>query len=347
MIRTTLLALFLAAFGAVLAGCSIPAGDGHSTARVPLPGHEFHRLDARFNDLVPEEAVIEQLAEGFGWSEGPVWLPRENCVVFSDIPNNRVMKWKDGEGLSTYLRPAGYTGTAARGGGSGSNGLLRDPDGKLVLCQHGDRRIARLNSDWSYETIVAKYDGKRLNSPNDAAYHSNGDLYFTDPPYGLPGNVDDPAKEIDFQGVYRLRKGATEATLLTKEMTRPNGIAFSPDEKKLYVANSDPDKAVWMVFDVEADGSIANGKVFFDATAWFKEGRPGLPDGLKVDQKGNLFATGPGGVHVFAPDGTLLGTIDTKQKTANCAFGDDGSTLYMTADMYFARVRLTTKGASF
>jgi gluconolactonase len=159
--------------------------------------------------------------------------------------------------------------------------------------------------------------------------------------------MDDPAKELPFQGVYRLPKGARDPVLLTKDVTRPNGIGFSPDEKKLYVASSDPDKAIWMVYDVQEDGSIANGKVFFDSTAWFKEGRPGLPDGLKVDQKGNIFATGPGGVLVFAPDGTHLGTIETGQKTANCGFGGDGSVLYMTADMFFCRIKLNTRGLGF
>ena len=305
------------------------------------------RLDPRFDDLVPKGATIEKLASGFAWSEGPVWLPNEKAVLFSDIPNNRVMRWKDGEGLSIYLRPAGYTGKKARGGETGSNGLLLDPAGNLVLCQHGDRRVSRLRKDWSFEPLATHYGGKRLNSPNDAIFHSNGDLYFTDPPYGLEKRMDDPAKELDFQGVYRLPKGASDPILLTKDVTRPNGIGFSPDEKKLYVASSDTEKAIWMVYDVQADGSIANGKIFFDSTAWFKEGRPGLPDGLKVDQKGNIFATGPGGVLVFAPDGTHLGTIETGQKTANCGFGDDGSVLYMTADMFFCRIKLNTRGLGF
>ena len=319
---------------------------GKDAAGTPGMG-KIIRLDPRFDKIVPKGAAIEKLAGGFAWSEGPVWLPKEGAVLFSDIPNNRVMRWKDGEGLSIYLRPAGYTGTAARGGETGSNGLLLDPDGNLILCQHGDRRVSRLRKNWSFEPLATHYDGKRLNSPNDAIYHSNGDLYFTDPPYGLEKRMDDPAKELSFQGVYRLPKGAKAPVLLTKDVTRPNGIGFSPDEKKLYVASSDPDKAIWMVYDVQDDGSIANGKVFFDSTAWFKEGRPGLPDGLKVDKQGNIFATGPGGVLVFAPDGTHLGTIETGQKTANCGFGDDGSVLYMTADMFFCRIKLSTTGLGF
>ncbi len=323
------------------------SGGGSTSAVVPLPGQAFERVDPRFDEIVPKDAVIELLAEGFLWSEGPIWMPEQNAVLFSDIPNNRVHRWSDAKGLETYQRPAGYTGTERRGGECGSNGLLRDPDGNLILCQHGDRRVARLKPDGSYETVADKFEGKRFNSPNDAVYHSNGDLYFTDPPYGLEKRMEDPKKELDFQGVYRLAKGATEPVLLTKEMTRPNGIALSPDEKKLYVANSDPEKAIWMVFDVQPNGSIAGGKVFFDGTSWLKAGRPGLPDGLKLDQNGNIYATGPGGVIVFAPDGTHLGTIDTNQKTANCGWGDDGSTLYITAHMYFARVRLNAKGVGF
>jgi len=327
-------------------GCGSSA-DSRRPGFPTLPDHAFERLDPRFDELVPLDAAIELLAEGFAWTEGPVWVPDERCVLFSDIPNNLVLRWRDSEGLSIYLRPAGYTGSSPRGGESGSNGLVLDPDGRLVLCQHGDRRVARLEDGWSYSTIAASYGGKRLNSPNDAVYRANGDLYFTDPPYGLAGNVDDPAKELDFQGVYRLAKGATEPLLLTKDLSRPNGIAFSPDERTLYVANSDPARAIWMAYDVLADGSIANGRVVFDATALVAAGRPGLPDGLKVDARGNLFATGPGGVLVLAPDGTHLGTIDTKQKTANCAFGDDGATLYLCAHSYFARVRLGTQGAGW
>ena len=194
--------------------------------------------------------------------------------------------------------------------------------------------------------MADKYNGKRLNSPNDLTYRSNGDLYFTDPIYGLPKGAEDPARELDFCGVYRLSKDG-KLTLLTREITRPNGIAFSPDEKKLYVASSDPDKAIWMVYDAQPDGTIANGKVFFDATAWAKAKRPGLPDGMKVDKDGNLFATGPGGVLVFSSDGKHLGTFDTGVPTSNVGWGDDGSTLYITANTALLRVKLNTKGLGF
>jgi gluconolactonase len=306
------------------------------------------RKDPRFDKLVPADAKVEKLVDGYVWVEGPVWNKKESYLLFSNIPKNEIIKWQEGKGASQFLSPSGYSGKEPfTGREPGTNGLTYDAEGRLVMCQHGDRRIARLDADGKTITGLAdKYEGKRLNSPNDLVYHSNGDLYFTDPPYGLPKNWDDPGRELDFCGVYRLGKNG-KLTLLTKELTRPNGIAFSPDEKKLYVASSDPDKAIWMVYDVNPDGTIANGKVFFDATAWAKEKKPGLPDGMKIDKDGNLFASGPGGLHVFAPDGTLLGTFDTGVPTSNCSWGDDGSTLYITANTALLRVKLNAKGKGF
>jgi gluconolactonase len=211
------------------------------------------------------------------------------------------------------------------------------------LCQHGDRRVARREKDGRFTTLADRYQGKRLNSPNDLVFKSNGDLYFTDPPYGLPKQADDPERELAFCGVYR-RAGSGEITLLTKDLTRPNGLAFSPDEKTLYVAVSDPEAPRWMAYDVTPDGTLGSGRVFFDAASLCKQGRKGLPDGLKVDRQGHLFATGPGGVLVLSPDGRHLGTLATGEATANCAFGDDGRTLYITADMHLCRVRLATRG---
>ena len=262
------------------------------------------------------------------------------------MPLNTVFQWQDGKGVSVFLKPSGYTGSTPRGGEPGSNGLLMDSQGRLVLCQHGDRRVARLD-DGKFTTLADRYMGKRFNSPNDGVYKSNGDLYFTDPPYGLLGLNKDPAKELDFNGVYRISAADGTVTLLTKEMTFPNGIALSPDEKTLYVANSDPAKAIWMAFPVKEDGTIGPGRVFADVTSSVSPAKKGLPDGMKVDAAGNLFATGPGGVLVFAPDGTHLGTFATGEATANCGWGEDGSVLYITADMYIGRVRLTTKGKGF
>ncbi len=340
--RTTVLRC-LAVAGWALASIFTTAGfaaDGAETS--PETIGRIERVDPRFDALIPPGAVLEKLAEGFEWSEGPVWVPDGRYLLFSDIPNNAVMRWKEGEGASVFLNPSGYTGEARRGGEPGSNGLVLDAVGRLVLCQHGDRRVVRVEEDGRWTTLVDRYQGKRLNSPNDAVFHSDGDLYFTDPPYGLQGEARKTLGELGFCGVYRLGTDA-RLTLLTDRITRPNGIAFSPDEKTLYVANSDPERAVWMAFDVTADGLLAGGRVLFDATDWVGRMK-GLPDGMTVDRSGNLFATGPGGVNVFAPDGAFLGRIHTGQATANCTFGDDGSVLYVTADMILCRIRTNTKG---
>lgn len=307
----------------------------------------IERLDPRLDALVPKDAKVERIAEGFDWAEGPVWFPDEHggYLLWSDVERNTVYRWKPGTyGSEAFLRPSGYTGAAPRGGEPGSNGLVRSPKNELVLMQHGDRRVARLQ-DGRFVTLADKHEGKRLNSPNDGAFHSNGDFYFTDPPYGLEKNVDDPKRELDFQGVYRISKDG-KLTLLTKELSRPNGLAFSPDEKTLYVANSDPERAIWMAFDVNDYGTLGPGRVFADVTSSVGK-KKGLPDGLKVDAAGNLFATGPGGVLIFAPDGTHLGTLATGEATANCGWGEDGSTLFITADMYVAKVKLSTKGAGY
>jgi gluconolactonase len=301
----------------------------------------IERLDDRLDRILARDARMERLADGFDWSEGPVWVKDGGYLLFSDVPQNTVFRWKQGEGISVFLKPSGFTGTNPRGNEPGSNGLVLDLQGRLVLCQHGDRRVARREGE-SFVTLADRYQGKRLNSPNDAIFSSKGDLYFTDPPYGLPRLNNDPAKELDFNGVYRVSKDGT-VTLLTTAMTFPNGLALSPDERTLYVANSDSKKALWMAFLVRDDGTLGTGRVFFDVTTWVGS-KKGLPDGMKVDRAGNLFATGPGGVHIFDPDGTHLGTLATGEATANCAFGDDGSTLYITADMYLCRVCIKTRG---
>jgi len=302
------------------------------------------RKNPKINDLIPKDAQIEVLAAGYKWTEGPLWNKKGGFLLFSDIPNNRVVKWSENGGASDFLKPSGYTGKAKfTGPEPGSNGLAYDKNGTLFLCQHGDRRIAKL-VDGKFITVVDKYMGKRLNSPNDLLFAKNGDLYFTDPPYGLPLQTKDPARELDFQGVYRLSKG--KLTLLTKEMTRPNGIGLSPDEKTLYVANSDPMQAIWKAFLIKADGSLGPGKVIHDATTEVAAtlGMKGLPDGLKLDAKGNIFATAVNGIYIFSPDFTFLGRIVTNDKTANCAWGDDGSTLYMCTNDKLTRVKTSTKG---
>jgi gluconolactonase len=302
----------------------------------------IERDDPAMDKLIPRGAVIEKLSEGYHWSEGPVWVSRGNYLLFSDVPQNTIFRWKWGIGVTKFLFPSGYTGQTPRGGEPGSNGLTLDHEGRLVLCEHGDRRVARLNKAGAKTTLAERYQGKKFNSPNDLVYKSNGDLYFTDPPYGLEGRNNDPKKELSFCGVYRVQKNGV-VTLLTDKLSFPNGIEFSPDEKVLYVAISDPKRPVIMAYDVTDDGLIENERVFFDASHLMGT-KKGLPDGLKVDLKGNLFATGPGGVLVISPRGKHLGTINTDQPTANCGWGEDGTVLYITANHYLCRIQTGTKG---
>lgn len=307
---------------------------------------EIVRLDPRFGKLVPLNVKIEKIAGGHKWVEGPVWNRKEDYLLFSDVANNAVYKWQDGKGETLFLKPSGYTGKALfEGLEPGSNGLAYDLQDRLVLAEHGDRRIARLERNRRKTTLVDRYQGKRLNSPNDVVVKSNGDLYFTDPPFGLPKSFDDPRKELPFQGVYRYSTSG-KLTLLTKDVKAPNGIAFSPDEKKLYVSNADPSNAVWIGYDITQDGNIVNGRVLFNATASTKS-KKGVPDGMKVDKEGNLFAAGPGGIYVISPDGTHLGSIETGVPTGNVAWGEDGSSLFITSNTNVYRLKLTTKGAGF
>jgi gluconolactonase len=323
-------------------------GQGGAASRQKPPGIE--RLDPALDRLVAPDATIEILSEGYDWSEGPVWVKAGGYLLFSDVPENVVHRWKEGEGARPYLKPSGYTGSEPRGGETGSNGLTLDRDGRLVLAQHGDRRVAVMDAPLAspapkFTTLADRYDGARFNSPNDLVFKSNGDLYFTDPAYGMEKQWEDPRREMAYAGVFR-RGSDGKVTLLTQEMTRPNGLAFSPDEKVLYVAQSDEKAAIWRAFDVKPDGTIGNSRILLDTTAMTKT-RRGLPDGLKIDTDGNLFATGPGGVLVISPQGKHLGTIQTGQATSNVAFGDDGRSLYMTADMYLMRVKLKAKGVGF
>jgi gluconolactonase len=339
--------LLLLPFAAVIALPALHSGEKKKEG--PTPPRKITRLDPRFDKLLPKDAVVETIARGFIWTEGPAWNKEGKFLVFSDIPNNVVNKWQDGK-VSQFVKPSGYTGKTPRGGKPGdepgSNGLMFDAEGRLTLCEHGDRRVSRIEKDGTKTVLADNYMGKKFNSPNDLVYHSNGDLYFTDPPYGLPKWADDPAREMDYCGVY-LRKKGGKLILLTKEMTRPNGITLSPDEKTLYVANSDPDQPIWKSFNVKNDGTLGKGKIFVDGMKWVNDKRPGLPDGMKVDVDGNVWATGPGGVWVFTPDGTVIGNIDTGTNTANVAFGDDGSTLYIAANHDICRVKTTTKGKGF
>ncbi len=300
--------------------------------------------DARFDALIPADTKIEKIADDLLWSEGPIWDAKSKSLLFSDIPRNVVMRWNAEKGVSRFFENSGYTGAAPfTGREPGSNGLTLDLEGRLTLCQHGDRRVSRRETDGKMVALATSFEGKKFNSPNDLVFHRDGSLYFTDPPYGLPGTFKDPAKELPFQGVFRVSTNG-KVTLLTKELEAPNGLAFSPDYKTLYVANSQKELPIWKAYDVKPDGSIANGRVFADSSKLYKEG-DGVPDGLKVDVHGNVFATGPGGVLVYSSDGALLGQIVTGVPTANVSFGEDGATLFVTANHRVLRLRTQTRGA--
>ena len=303
----------------------------------------IEQTDPALRSLVKKDAHIQVIADGLDWSEGPLWIESKKMLLFSDVPQNIIYKWTEKDGKQTYLTPSGYTGTTPRGGETGSNGLLLDPEGSLVICQHGDRRMARMDAPLdkpkaAFITVAGGYKGKKFDSPNDAVYHRNGDLYFTDPPYGLEQREKDPHKEAPYQGVYRVSKGG-EITLLTDTITRPNGLAFFPGHTQMLIANSDPDKPYWYIFDVDKAGLPTNGKIFYDASTASKTAG-GLPDGLKIDRNGNVFATGPGGVWIFNRSGKLLGKIRTKSLASNCSFSADERTLYVTADMYVLKINL-------
>ena len=297
------------------------------------------RLDPALDALIPRGAAVEKLAGGFSFTEGPIW--RSNGVLwFSDVIGNVVRQWSPDGKVIEILRPGGYDGNSLPAGGFvGPNGATAGKYGTVMLCQHGNRRIVQIDSKMNVTPVVDNFEGKKLNAPNDLVYRSDGSLYFTDPPYGLPKGDDDPMKEIPFNGVFKVTNGKLQ--VIVKDMTRPNGLAFSPDEKTLYVANSDDKNRIWRRFDVNEDGTVRNGHVFADVSA---EPESGLPDGMKIDSLGNLWATGPGGIWVFTPEGKHLGTIKPPEQPANCAWGEDGKTLFITAETGLYRLRTSVAG---
>jgi gluconolactonase len=302
----------------------------------------IERIDPDFDLIVNQNAKIEIIADGMDWSEGPLWVDSLKMLLFSDVPANTIYKWTEKNGKEIYLTPSGYTDTIKRGGETGSNGLLLSNSGRLILCQHGNRQIAEMESDLAhplpnFKTIADTFQGKRFNSPNDACIRKNGDIFFTDPPYGLERNMQDSLKEIPFQGVY-LVKPDGKVKLLLDSITRPNGIALTPDEKTLIVANSDKNRLRWYAYDIRND-SLTRGRIFYDATA-VAGTQPGSADGLKIDKNGNIFATGPGGVWVFDRKGRVLGRFKIPEATSNVAMSADQKTIFVTADMYVLRIRL-------
>jgi len=325
--------VFLAA-AVLMAGCS---GVGWTPVEHSKGVGTIVRLDPAFDSLAPKDAVIEKVAGGFQFTEGPLWRP-DGRLWFSDVVGNVVRAATPAGQVEVLIQESGGHSDAPAGSFVGSNGMIAGPDGEVLLCQHTNRRIVRVGKDLKTTPLLERFQGKRFNSPNDLVYKSDGSLYFTDPPYGLLRQDDDPAKELKFNGVFRYSGGKLQ--VVVQDLTRPNGIAFSPDEKTLYVANSEPRK-VWMRYDVAADGSVSNPRVLADVTA---EKEEGVPDGMKVDSQGNIYAAGPGGLWVFAPDWKHLGTIKPPEIPANCNWGDDGKSLYITARTGVYRIKLAVSG---
>ena len=334
-----------------------PSQDGNQDG-APLDASAVNpdRRDPAIDKIVPQGAKLERIASGFKWVEGPIWL--NGSLYFAEIPSDSIRKWTPGEEQVTmFITPSGYHGhTPYRGPEPGSNGMTADTQGRLTVAGHAQRdvyRLEELNPDAPITILADGYKGKKLNSPNDLVYRSDGSLYFTDPPYGLRTQSDqDPEKQLSVNGVYRLpnatsqqagaKPASSQLQLLVSELTRPNGITFSPDENFLYVTNSEP-KKIWMRYQVRPDGSLTDAKLFYDATS---DQRPGAPDGMKVDVNGNVYSTGPGGVWIFTPEGKPLGIIVMSEKAANVAWGGgDRRTLYITASSSVYRIRLNIPGA--
>ena len=339
---------FLLSLGLLLSACTSPKpATTEPPAAEPYPVWEevsVEVIDPDLAQLIAPAPLVQQLGAGFTWSEGPVWVADEQLLLFSDVPRNTIFQWTEAAGIGIYLQPSGYSGLGEYSREPGSNGLALDTEGRLLLCQHGNRQIARMDAPLTepksdFITLTDNYEDQRFNSPNDLCLsRTSGYLYFTDPPYGLPQGMNSETKEIPFQGVYRWREDVgTE--LIYDGLSRPNGIALSPDESRLYVANSDGERAVWMVFDLDEQHNVSNGRVFYDATADLA-GTPGLPDGLKVDSRGTIYATGPGGVWFFNADLELLGKLKVGQLIANCALDEENGWLYLTADDYLLRAKL-------
>jgi gluconolactonase len=321
-----------------------------SALRLLGQGREIVRLDPKLDEIVSAGAKVEKLAGNLAFSEGPVWVRQDGYLLFSDIPANVINKWTPDGKVSVAVKPSGFTGANPLEAGSeinngkevvrllGSNGVTLDRQGRIVLAAHGDRAVVRIEANGQRTVLADRYEGKRLNSPNDLIYKADGALYFTDPPFGLPKRDDDPRKELPFNGVYLLKDGKLQ--LLDKTFTGPNGVALSPDEKYLYV--DDSGRKLIMRYDVRPDGTIGNGRMFIDMNA---DQAPGVPDGIKVDQRGNVYCTGPGGFWIISPEGKHLGTVKPPELPANLAFGDsDGKTLYLTARTGLYRIRLKIAG---
>ncbi len=335
---------------ALLAACAPVTGNDVVAPTAYQQVGEIEVADTALSQLVARDAKGEILATGYRWSEGPVWIADNSIVgggfvLFSDVPGNIMYRWDAVSGGSEFLNPSGSLPSVELRE-PGTNGIIPSPKrGHIIAADHGNRAIVEIDLATKAKTIITdRYDGKRFSSPNDLVRAKSGDLYFTDPPYGFAKGDASPLKEQPVNGIYRRTRDGT-VTLIDGGLTRPNGIALSPDETRLYVANSDAKRAIWMVYDRARDGGISNGRVFFDATSLVGESNPGLPDGLKTDIYGNLFATGPGGVLIFSPGAKLLGTIRVGGPVANLTFGGPNrDILFLTAHNRLIRIKTKTKG---
>jgi len=325
------------------AACAIvdAAPDNPGTGRITA-------LDPAFDAIVPAGARIAKIADGFTWSEGPAWVREGGYLLFTDVPENTLYRWSEREGLSVVLKPSGYTGPELETlREPGANGLHAEPGGSVLLADSGSRVVARLDPVSKRKTPLAThFAGHRFNSPNDVVRRGDGVIFFTDPPYGLEGIDESPVKELRFNGVFRLDPDGS-VHLVDDGLRFPNGVELSPDGRTLYVSNSDPTRPVWMAYSLDERGAVTGRRVFADASDLVAQDLPGLPDGMAMAADGTLFATGPGGVLVFAPDGRRLGRIETGSAIANCAFGDDGRTLYLASHAFLARVRVNAVGLGF
>lgn len=330
-----------------LAACGAPAEQQQAESKYTVVGR-IVRWDAGLDQVVQSSTKIEKLVDGFTWSEGPAWISDGNYLLFTDVPENTLYRWSEADGLSVFLKPSGYDGPdldVLRE--PGANGLFAEAAQSLLLADSGTRIIARMDLTTKKKTPIAShFEGKRFNSPNDVIRRTDGVVFFTDPPYGLKNGNASPAKELKHNGVYRVDTDGS-VHLIDDELSFPNGIELSPDERTLYVANSDPERPIWMAYTLNERGEVTDKRVFADASDLMSTDAKGLPDGLSIGVGGHLFATGPGGVLIFAPDGKRLGRIETGTAIANCAFGDDGQTLYMTSHNFIARTRVLTTGVGF
>jgi gluconolactonase len=333
--------------GLALTACAPAAPAGPAVDPATVLG-EVARISPDLDSVVAAGATVEKLGEGFQWAEGPLWIREANYLLFTDVPGNCMYKWAEGAGVSEFLKPSGFAGAdASHLREPGANGLAREASGAVLVADCGNRCLSRLDLATKQKTtLVDTFEGKKFNSPNDVVVHSTGAVYFTDPPYGLEGMADSPLREIAFHGVYRLAPDGT-LRVVDDKLAFPNGVALSPDERTLYVSCSDDVRQIVMAYSLGPDGMPTSSAVFFDASPMISPDRPGKPDGIAVDQDGRLYQTGPGGVLVISPQAELLGVIGAGRAVANCKFGADGSTLFLTAHDALGRIRLNTKAAGW